>query len=286
MEKIKYFLFGIALMTNFAILQAQETDDRPYKITLLGGSREISNDSLPDASDLDFMNYLYHQDQYADYELAGFAFDWTINPIWKLGLRILSESDLNPRELSLSAQYTHKSLWGLNFTAFTYPQYIDNFNQFHLNKDAGYIADIDPNFRQVSISDRGFSVGPFIHFEHKRMFFNLRLNAGISWFTQLKESIAQKEFQSNLRREFRYQTKGSASLFISPEAEIGIDCFKIGNSWCGVQLRGSFLYSKRVINYSRTLYYWTPDNPQSEKVTNPRHKYEKKEGDFGFYIRF
>ena len=286
MDKIKYFLIGMVFLANMAVLKAQETDKKQFKITILGGSREISNDSLADAADLDFMNYLHHQNQYSDYELAGFAFDWTINPTWELGLRILTESDLNPRELSLTAQYTHESWYGIRFSAFTYPQYIESFNQYHINNDAGYIADIDPNFRQVSISDRGFSVGPFVHLEHKRLYFNIRLNGGISWFTQLQGSIAQKELQSNLRREFRYQTKGSASLFISPEAEIGIDCFKISGLWCGFQLRGSLLYSKRSINYTRTLYNWTPDNSQSENITNPRHRYQKQEGDLGFYIRF
>jgi len=88
----------------------------------------------------------------------------------------------------------------------------------------------------------------------------------------------------NMKREIRYATKNSPALFFFPEAELGIDCCRIGGITLGFRGHASWYSVDRSVDYSRTTFEWTYDNPEQEEVANPAHRFSKFEFDAGLYL--
>lgn len=290
--KLPFILLLIALLSGSCELSAQRQKiNEKFYIGLQFGGRTIQRDSLKNTGNLDFMNYLYQADNGPDYGYAGINFRFTPVPGWEFSATTILLSDLIPGQLNFDIRHTLDSIsphleWGLMGSVFASPQYLEEFNQYHLIADTGYTADLNTNFRQITLYDLGLAAGPFIVFQYRGFHGQFSIRGGFSGFAPFKESISQKKTAANLRREIRYETDYSPTIFIYPEAEAGIDLINSGQTHIGVLLRAGGLFSKRSINYTRTTMTWTAENSIIGKILPEKKLYSRMEIEGGLYIRF
>jgi len=200
-------------------------------------------------------------------------------------------SDLSPNQLNLSVKYETDSLrtgivWGLKGAFCAYPQYLNEFNQYHKIQDTGFTADLNTNYRQISVYDLGFAAGPYLSISYNRLHGEIGINLGVSGFLPFNETITQKQTEANLRREINYKTAYSAALFLNPEIEFCFDLNKSTRTKVGIMISAGSLLSQRSINYTRNTATWTNENTVTEKVNPGKILYSKTEIKGGFYISF
>jgi hypothetical protein len=280
-------VFSIAFINH---IQAQEEQAEKriekYKISTWFGTRNISSEIFELNQNLDFINYLNSNDEYAEDDYLGFAAHFWLKGNWEAELEFALNSSFRPSSFKVRSVYFPIKHLGLSIGAFAYPQLIDEFNNFHLLTDLGYFGDINSNFRQREVHDLGISAGIVLPINYHFLHFELQLNGGFSSYNKFKEIIKQKQINSNLIKEIEYTTKISPAFFISPELEIYADIVKIKNTVLGVQVQASAFKSKKNIDYQRTVYIWTANNPVIEQINSPNHTVEKFELDFGLYLSF
>ncbi len=280
LSQIQIFLFILFP----AIIMAQENER--FRTSFYFGVREIAKDSMPDKNNIDFMNYIHTGSGSFDEQYAGIGMQFKLNRQWEFEVKVSVLSDLVPSHFDLNSTLLFSKYLGLNLGLFTYPVYIENYNFYHINNTTGYIGDINSNFRQRIIHEWGIKSGASFKLDQKRFHGLLNANVGMTSFSRFNESIAQKKNNANLRREFRYATHFSRALFFNPEIEAGFDCFKLGNAMFGAQFKANLFFTRQAIDYTRTVYYWTEEMPEKQRIKSPEHSFLKYDADLGFYCRF
>ncbi len=291
-SRINAFVTILLITFSSLALSAQnQFKEEKFFLSLQFGGRNIHRDSLANTANIDFMNYLYRQSGAPEYGILALDFRLTPRPGLQVGIQTVFLSDLNPNQLNLNIKYEADSLkqgilWGLKGAFFAYPQYLNEFNQYHKIQDTGFTADLNTNYRQISVYDLGFAAGPYLSIAYKRLHGEIGINLGVSGFLPFNETIAQKKTEANLRREINYKTTYSAALFLNPEMEF---CYDLNNSTrrkVGIMISAGSLLSQRSINYTRNTDTWTNDNTVTEKVKPGKILYSKTEIKGGFYISF
>jgi len=297
MKAARSFTFAIIILLisgpiNPSPLLAQTKNEKEhFRIDLQFGNRNIYRDSLPNGTDIDFMNYLHKDREYSDYQFLDFGLTIAPSETWsfKAGFKMLS--DMQPSHFSLTARYYADSLnacfiWGITSTFSIYPQYLDAFNRFHILTDTGFTADLNTNFRQRTLNDMGLDLMPFLSFNHKRFHGLLTTGIGVYSFMPFQELITQKKTSANLRREIRYETRFSPSISSLSEIEAGFDLIKGRKRSFGLTLKAGLLLSNRRIPYSRTTVTWVEEQTISEKVNPDKKLYTKSDLSWGIYLKF
>ncbi|MHC1775205.1 MAG: hypothetical protein AB9834_07275 [Lentimicrobium sp.] len=282
----------LLLFTGVSRSMAQQSAEKEkFCFSLNFGGRYINRDSLANSNDLDFMNYLYKQDNAAEYGYISLNFSMAPSEKIEFSATAVLLSDLSPNQFNLDIRYKpvikyNHIGWGLIGSFIIYPQYLENFNSFHILSDTGFTADLNPNFRQISIYDLGIAAGPTMNYQYRRFFAEISFRTGISGFISFNERISQKKTDANLIREIHYETSYSPAVFFMPEAELGYKITSGGRLNFGINLKTGGMWSKRAINYTRTTYNWTPENVTISDVHPDETWYSKTEIQGGFYITF
>lgn len=273
------------------ILAQQRPEKEKFYFNLNFGGRYINRDSLANTEDLDFMNYLYKQENAAEYGFISLNFRMAPTQKIEFSATAVLLSDLSPNQLNLDIRYKpvikgNPIGWGLIGSFFIYPQYLENYNSFHIVRDTGFTADLNPNFRQISIYDLGIAAGPTMNYQYRRFFAEISFRTGLCGFIPFNERISQKKTDANLRREYDYETRFSPAVFFMPEAELGFRLTSGGRLNFGITLKAGGMWSERAINYTRKTYNWTPENVIISDISPDKHWYSKAEIQGGFYITF
>lgn len=290
--RLPALLILITLLFNSSELSAQQQKIKEkFCFEMQSGGRYVNRDSLDNSENLDFMNYFYQEDKGADYSYVGLNLRFIPDPDWAFSIKAVLLSDMNLKQLNFEVRYTCDSInpilsWGIVGSLFAFPQYLEDFNRYHILRDTGFTADLNPNFRQITIFEMGMAAGPFVGFNYKRLHGQLSLRAGFSGFAPFDELMTQKETHANLRREIRYETGFSPAVFIYPEAEACFDVIKSGRTDIGFLIRAGSLFSKRAINYTRITQTWTTENTIADKIRPQKQFYNITELEGGLFIRF
>lgn len=279
------------LFAPSSLVAQNKVTNEQFRVDLQFGIRNIQRDRLPNGADIDFMNYLYDDIDYSDYQFIdiGFTLEPSDNWAFSVGLKMLS--DMQTGQLSMSARYSgdgpKASLrWGIGSSFNAYPQYLEAFNNFHILMDTGFIADLNPNFRQITLYDLSLDIMPFLVYNHKRAHGIISTGVGLNSFVPFQELITQKKTNSNLRREIRYETHFSPSVFSRSEIEAGFDLFKGRRRSFGITLKAGLLLSNRRIPYSRTTVTWIEEQTITEEVKPDKKLYTKSDLCWGIYLKF
>ncbi len=276
--------FLVLSLAASPLLPAQGRFIEKKQASLWFGIRDITRDSLANSGDLDFLNYLHSSDEMAEYQYLGLSAHLWFRGNWEADLKVAMYDDFAPTSLNIKAIWMPRKYLGFTAGFYSYPQLMNEFNMFHRLSDEGWFGDTDTNFRQRRIHETGIMAGVVMPVNHRFIHLTLYLNGGISTLSKFSEKVTQKMINGNMRREIRYSTKNSPDFFFFPEAELGLDCFRIGNSTLGVRGHASWFTVKRSVDYNRTTWEWTYDNPLQEEVDNPAHRFTKFEIDAGIYI--
>ena len=276
--------FLILSLAAAPLLPAQGRLIEKKQVSLWFGVRNITRDSLANSSDLDFLNYLYSSDDMSEYQYLGFSAHLWFRGNWEADLKVAMYDDFAPTSLNLKAIWMPTRHLGITAGFYSYPQLMNEFNMFHRLSDEGFYGDTDSNFRQRCVHETGVMAGVTVPVSYRFIHFTIYMNGGISTLSKFSEKVTQKMINGNMKREIMYSTKSSPALFFFPEAELGLDCFRIGKTTLGIRGHASWYAVKRSVGYKRTTWEWTYDKPLYEEVDNPAHRFSKVEFDAGLYL--
>lgn len=279
------FVF-ILLFGSILKIHSQNRFLESYTISLFLGTRDLQIDSLPDTDNLDFINYM----SFLDYEPIGAQYigvsaDLKFRGGAEMSFTLFSNDDIFPTGVNLSAQYFFTDLLGINIGGFAHPLFTSDYQMFHVFRDGGQFH-ADRSIRQRDVFNLGWMVGPAIQYREENFFVNMQLNLGMSGFAPFSEEFMQQEFNSNFRRVIRYETEFNSEFLFIPRLRAGVDLIKFNNSTLGLQLKSSYLLSRRSLDYYRTTFNWTAGNAVVEKIYNPKHRFNIFEVDLGIFLRF
>lgn len=297
MRTAKYLLIYTAcLLLLFATsLEKASAQAKPQKeelrLDIQFGGRFIQRPDQSPGSDIDFMNYLRDDFGKNSYGVLGFGFMLAPNDRWSFYTGFSMLSDMLPNHMRVTVKHKVDSLnrnwnWGIGSSLYTYPQYLNQFNQFHIQTDTGIIADLNSNYRQRTLFDIGFSVMPWFSYSYQRFQATLSTGFGINFFVPFNEQIAQKKPNSNYRREIKYETIAAPALTSHSEAEVTYNLLFNKHVSLGLIAKAEFLVARRTIPYSRTILTWTADNPLNETVKPKKIIYTKTDFSAGLYLKF
>ncbi len=285
MRRTKFIFLFLIVFSNLALL-AQDKLLITYKLSMFGGLRDTKVDSFPNTQNLDFLNYLYDFHSGYDYEYFGFSGHFWLKNSFEADIKIAMYDDFAPDNLNLTVQYFFHQNMGVNFGFYSHTQLMNGFNSFHITSDTGWYGDLETNFRQRKLRDRGFQGGIVIKEDFGFINPSLKINAGISSFKPFSETVLQKEIDGNFLRRIDYQTNNTWSFFFFQELLLDFDCMKFEKTSLGIQLQENYFFSNKSIDYTKTVFEWTAENPLTESVNPPKHKYGKFDFDLGIYLKW
>lgn len=296
MSKVKNIRYGLLLLIFHSLifigqLKAQN-NSRPesFRLDAQFGGRVIHRSMQAMGDDIDFMNYLNDgNDGY--YGVMSFGLTFSPDDKWTFGAGLSMLSDMLPNHMRIEVRRHINNLnpqwsWGLKAIVYAYPQYMNEFNQFHIQNDTGIIADLNTNYRQRTLFDLGISAMPYLSYMNDRFQATMGSGIGFNSFKQFHEIILQKKENGNLRREIRYETLPSPAITSHSEAEAIYAFLKDRSLSFGVIAKTEFLMTFRNISYKRTIFTWTDDNFVENEIHPDRKFYAKFDFSLGLYLRF
>lgn len=243
-------------------------------------------DSFPDGANLDFLNYVYRDKYTGNLAYISFSGYFKFSDTLDLSVNIGMYSDLAPTKHNFSIRYFPYRILGFGISYMGYPQYVNEFNQYHWNTDQGLYADLDPNYKQHKMFNYGLAIGPEIRYSYSNISVDFRTHVGIRWVDILDVEILQKAINGNFRRVIHYRTDPSPNLYFYPEINLGLKLFTISKTDIGIRFRSAAEYSKRAISYTRSTYDWVADEPIVSKVKPISHSSFVYEFDFSLQLRW
>lgn len=261
------------------------------RLDLHFGGRIIHRTPGEMGENIDFLDYSFGGKSNSYYGVLSIGFTLSPNENWSFDTKINLLSDLVPNQMQTQVTHRIRTInpdidWGIKARVYLYPQYLDNFNQFHILKDIGLIADLNHNDRQRTVYDLGISAMPYLKHRGQRFQTTLASGIGLNSFVPFREVFTQKKPDANLRREIRYQTRYKAALTSHTEAEVTYNFLRKGRNSFGLLLRAELLLSFRNLPYERTVFTWTEDNITVDKI-NPKNRfYSKGEIYGGLFFKF
>lgn len=287
-------LFCISLLSFLdgnTIYAQTATAKETMRLDLHFGGRFIHRAIVEPGENIDFLNYLHGGTGNSLYGLMSIGFSLSPNENWTFDTKINLLSDLLPNQMQTQVTHRIRSInpvwdWGIKARFYLYPQYLDEFNQFHLLKDTELIGDLDPNYRQRSLYDLGISAMPFLKYKSARFQATLASGIGLSSFIPFREVITQKRPAANFRREIRYKTLYKVALSSHSEVEATFDLIRKSRNSFGLLVRAEALLSFRNLPYERIVFTWTEENKVVDKI-NPKNRfYSKSEISGGLFFKF
>lgn len=277
---------ALILLLNISPVKGQGRLVESYKAAVWFGIRDVTRDSFPDNDNIDFLNYLHSDREMSEYQYLGLSVHMILRGSWEADLKLAMYDDFAPDNFNFTAQYFPLKMIGITAGIYSYPQYLNYYDTYHKLSDDGFYGDLDPNQRQRKVHETGIMAGPVFKIDYHAFHSLIKLNAGISSLSVFKESFSQKQISGNERRELHYKTRPSPAFFFFPEAEVNIDLLKVKERTLGLQIQSSWFTVNRSVNYSRTTYYWTQTDTETEEIKSQTHNFSKFEFDLGIYLKW
>jgi len=270
---------------------AQSARREQMEIHLHYACRETHRSSQPPGDNIDFLNYLNYKADTGCTGIVRFGFTWSPSEKWTFMADLGMMSDMRFSQMNIGAsriigKVGNNTSWGLSAGISAYPVYLNEFNEYHLLKDTGLVADLDANYRQQILYDPGLELMPFLLYKKGK--FSLRAGTGlrISTFLPFNLLIMQKKEGGNFRREIRYETlfKPALSSFSALKATLMLTD-KPGLS-VGLQASAQLLFGMRTIPYKRSVLTWTADNRITDEIKPGSKPFTVTEVSGGIVFRF
>lgn len=281
MQKIR-FAFLLIIIISPLLNNAQSIKTKQFGLSL--GNQAAYCEKIQNPSDLNFLNYAYTDNFTGNllYLTLNAYYEFTNN--MQLNMVVGMYSDLAPVKYNFAFSYLPYNLFGIGVSFLGYPQYIDNYNQFHWDNDTGLIADLDANYRQEKVYNAGLAAGPEFAYSNSWLALNLRAHFGVRWVEKFNTSIVQKQINGNYKRLYQYHIGRNPNPYLLPELEVQVKVITLSKSSLGIKLRAAAELSKRTLNYTRTTYEWLYTSRVSEEITFGSQKYSTFETDLGIYF--
>lgn len=283
--------FLALLFVGVNTASSQSAQSQPLRLDLQFGGRMINRELQPLTENLDFLNYLNGGAGNPTYGVLRLGLSFIPNDLWNFDAGLGVFSDLFSSQLQIHAARninTFSASWGWGIMAGfeIYPQYIDEYNQFHIQKDVELIGDLDKNYRQHTLYDMGISLRPFLHYTGEKLDFRFSTGPGLNAFKSFAAIVTQKKPLGNLRRKIRYETGFNPVLTAHSGAEISYTFYHNETMSIGILAKAELLIGLRNIPYTRTIYIWTAENALTETIQPDKTFYSKADITGGVFVKF
>ncbi len=253
-----------------------------FSVTL--GTANISLEKFKTGEDMDFLNYMESDLDYI--ELSAIKLGWSFDFATRMfaDINVIVMSDLVPDNYDISVHRFFNRTFGLGLGSLCYSNYIPAFEDYHKVTDPEYFI-LDQNMRQFESYDFGVYITPtFRPVYSDRLKILLRCDLGFSSFMEEHTSFYLKREFSNEMRLVEYTTVKRFQPYVNPKMKVKLKVFALGNVSVGILCNSNFLYSKKNMNYDRTIQVWTAENPIEAFIQPPKHNYTRFELDGGMYF--
>lgn len=285
-----YLLLLAAIGCSLAFGQANPLKES-LRLDIQFGGRFIHRAPQPKGSNIDFLNYSHNGTGNNTYGVLGIGISLSPNDRWTFASELSVLSDLLPSHMQIAAMRQMGSItpawdWGIKGQVYVYPQYLDDYNQFHLQTDTGLIADLDHNYRQRTLNDLGMSAMPFLKYKGKRLQATLGSGVGLNSFIPFREVVGQKKAGGNFRREIRYATQYKAALASHTDIELTYEFFHNNDFMLGLIVQAEFLLMYRNLPYQRIIMTWTEETQTIDNIKPKSRFYSKSDLSGGLFLKF
>lgn len=282
---VKYIAFFLILMLAFNAASSQDKAFSNFKIASYIGGRDFKIDSFPNNESLDFVNYIYAEDDYLDYIYWGFSVQFDLYEKWKADIKLVLSDNLVPNNHNITVQYMFNDFVGINMGYIGFNQFINDHISYQRLTNPEYL-DYGQEFEQIRIYDYGFMGGPILNYTLNRLAVELKANVGFSNTIPFSTMVVQKQVDGNKRRTIHYSVENNFSFFVQQELKLSFDCFINQNSTIGLQIQSNWYYTQKSLNYNRTSKEWIDQHTMRNYIIGPKHYYSKFELDLGVYVKF
>lgn len=281
--KALYFLMFFFIYSG---LYAQNALVKNQEFFFTIGVAELDMEKFQPNESLDFMNYFTHDPVYTDFVILklGYTFDFLSK--MSADIQLIMMDDIVPDNYDITVHYFMQSWLGIGVGSVLNKNWITSFEEYQIQALPDYYL-VDYNVQQFTIYDIGFFLSPMLK-PIDNDFFKLRIacDLGLSSFMKEEAAFYHKKKLSNERVQYHYETETDYQPYIQPNIEIRIKAFKIKNTSLGFLLNSNYYYSKRSINYLRTIQAWTSDNTITEQIEPAKHTYSRFELNAGMFLRW
>ena len=277
---ILFMALGFVLSAN-----AEDKYFSNMRVSVFSGYRNIYAEKVMNLDQIDFLNFIYTQDEKADYNYFQIATQLRHADRYQIDAGISLYNNLVPYAYNVSFNYLLPKHFGIIAGSFSNRYYLIEFNNFYpsiIDKDIStrYLT------RQWKFSMLAFYLGPTFQTRYNTIELLATLKTGLSTFTPFTQRNIIKESQSNYKVVYNYQSIVHLAPFVMPELLINIDLLKYKKVIFGGRFKFSYMVTRNSINYLLSTYEWTYENLQKEKMTLPRHTFQQTDWDFGIYFRW
>ena len=282
---IKKTLIFFLLLWGSLVANAENKYFSERWISIFNGSRNIYAENIVNTEQLDFLNYVYTQEEKADYNYFQIALRLRRNDRYKIDGSLSLYNNLMPYAYNVSFNYLLPRHFGIIAGSMSNRYYLTEFNDF-------YSSVIDKNIvtryiiREWKFNMLSFYLGPTFSTRYNTIEFCGALKAGLTSFNTFNQRNIIKENLSNYKSVYDYQTTIHFSPFLMPELLINIDLLKYKKVILGGRFQFSYMVTRNSINYELSTYEWTYENVQKEKIKLPQHIFQQTDWDFGIYFRW
>jgi len=267
-------------------LSAQSTFIKNQEFSFTMGVSAIDIEKLTPSAELDFVNYFDTYPENPDYVLVKLGYKFDYGRKMAADIKLVMMDDFLPDNFDVSTHYYIVPRFGIGVGSMLHKDYISFFEQFQIESYPDYIL-LDQNGKQFTAYDLSFYVSPaFNPFKKDAFQLLFKCDIGLSSFMKEEAVFYHKKNLSNERMHFHYRTLKTFQPYVQPKAELKVKAFDVNKVSVGFIVNSSYYFSKRSIDYKRTIRTWTAENSVVALIKPPKHRYSRFEVNGGMFLRW
>ncbi|HPR33023.1 MAG TPA: hypothetical protein PLK12_13040 [Prolixibacteraceae bacterium] len=282
---MKNILFLLPLLLIFRMELKAQDSLQSLELSITLGYRDFAVERFQTGPDIDFLNYA-KREKMELLSAIGIGAEYRSNGKFHVALKGYIHSNLQPEEFEFFSDYFFTPNLGLGLGAFLKTFYISNYGVFHTDTYPGYI-DRDQNGRQFHVQDLGFSLSPVFRLDlFSRLEFLLHCDLGLASFLKEEDTFFMKKIYSNEIQFINYQSEIAFHPYVNPRFDLRMTLLDGKMGRLGILFKANYFYSKRSMDYHRSVQNWTAENRLDQKVETPRHAFSRLDINFGVFFMF
>jgi len=276
---ILFVLLSFSLFAQERLLKNQE-----FSFSI--GIAEVDMEEFQPNDHLDFINYFDFDNDNTNFILLKLGYKFDFLSKMSADIKLVMMDDIIPDNYDIAVHYYVRPWLGIGVGSMLNKNWITSFEEYQINSLPNYYL-MDYNVQQFTIYDLGFYLTPILKpFDNEIFKLQLACDLGMSAFMKEEAVFYHKKKLSNEKLAYFYETKTTFQPYIQPKIDIRLKAFKIKEATFGFLLNANYFYSKRSINYVRTIQAWTWDNKQVEKIKPSKHTYSRYEFNLGMFLKW
>lgn len=210
--------------------------------------------------------------------------EFKVAPKLSLGIDLLIYEELVPVSYKMYAKHFLKPEFGLMAAFHSYFVFIEGgYNADWTTFPAG-TRNVTPYLNSSKeVNNFEYGVGVFWNKVVKNVTFKLEGQIGVAQFGRYNSLNQYYHLQNSFER-VKVDVVGKPSHYVYGYTGLSVSYFPFKR--IGVQGRCQIHGGKRSLDYHRTIYHWTYQNPVKDNVNASKHSFFRTDSDIGLVYRF